>query len=363
MWDLLRKLYDLQHRVWYILNEAYYKIKSIVKNVWTSIANTVTTSIKWANAKIEARINDVKAWVGDEIKLITKKAWRDLTNLKNSIWATYYDLKGKVIEWVADVRVDAKKWFNQAKEDTLKWFGIAQSDLVLTKEGLEAQRLIDQGAVSDALANVQALIDPIVDPSTVALIQEVKTYQFTLTNFLTNPLAFTAAYVRSIFMLMLEFSLAYALGAVETALPPWPVFGDNGAGGPLPYGPGPPPGTGAIAPPVKSYSRLTDFFRSGHPGLDIAAPEGTIIYACHDGKVSACGWSTVGYGNRIIIGGGEWWTLYAHLSQINVKVSQVIKARDPIGKMGCTGNSTCSHLHLEVKQHGRHIDPLTVLAW
>ena len=91
-----------------------------------------------------------------------------------------------------------------------------------------------------------------------------------------------------------------------------------------------------------------------HNGIDIAAPVGTPIRAAASGRVAKSAFSG-GYGKHIMIthfpdgaSGQKWVTVYAHLSDINVKVGDQVTTGQLIGKMGSTGNSTGSHLHFEI---------------
>lgn len=90
-----------------------------------------------------------------------------------------------------------------------------------------------------------------------------------------------------------------------------------------------------------------------HRGMDIANTVGTQVNVVGDGVVSVAG-RVGGLGNCImvthIVDGRMLTTVYGHLSKIDVKVGDRLKAGDPIGKMGNTGNSTGSHLHLEVHE-------------
>jgi murein DD-endopeptidase MepM/ murein hydrolase activator NlpD len=55
-------------------------------------------------------------------------------------------------------------------------------------------------------------------------------------------------------------------------------------------------------------------------------------------------------------------TLYAHLSRIDVRSGQALRAGERLGLVGTSGYSTGPHLHLEVRRNGRPIDPLRVLG-
>ena len=91
-----------------------------------------------------------------------------------------------------------------------------------------------------------------------------------------------------------------------------------------------------------------------HNGIDIKGPVGTPIRAALSGRVEKVAFSGP-YGKHIRINhfpdgydGQKWTTLYAHLSDINVKVGDQVTTGQLIGKMGSTGNSTGSHLHFEI---------------
>ncbi len=100
-----------------------------------------------------------------------------------------------------------------------------------------------------------------------------------------------------------------------------------------------------------------------HKGIDIANKSAPNILAADSGTVVVAGWvDNYGYGNRVVIDHGNGYkTLYAHLSQIYVKQGQTVKRGDAIGKMGCTGRCTGTHLHFEIIKKGTYIPPLSIL--
>lgn len=98
-----------------------------------------------------------------------------------------------------------------------------------------------------------------------------------------------------------------------------------------------------------------------HQGLDIAAPTGTKIKAAASGTVSYSGVKG-GYGNLIIIDHGNGiTTYYGHCSKLIAKVGEKVNAGDIIAEVGSTGNSTGSHLHLEIRRNGTYINPTNYL--
>jgi murein DD-endopeptidase MepM/ murein hydrolase activator NlpD len=81
-----------------------------------------------------------------------------------------------------------------------------------------------------------------------------------------------------------------------------------------------------------------------HAGLDFSAPTGTPIYATSDGVVQQAGFSTDGYGNKVVINHGYGFqTLYAHMVRVKAKAGQSVKRGEVIGYVGSTGKSTGSH--------------------
>ncbi|MDR0624646.1 MAG: M23 family metallopeptidase [Treponema sp.] len=94
-----------------------------------------------------------------------------------------------------------------------------------------------------------------------------------------------------------------------------------------------------------------------HEGMDLAAPEGTEVYAAGDGVVTETGEDPV-YGRYVIIKHGEnWATLYGHLQKINTVLRSEVRSGTLIGRVGSTGQSTGPHLHFELRRNGQARDP------
>jgi murein DD-endopeptidase MepM/ murein hydrolase activator NlpD len=94
-----------------------------------------------------------------------------------------------------------------------------------------------------------------------------------------------------------------------------------------------------------------------HTGLDFRAASGDPVRATANGKVASSGW-TGGYGRMVEIDHGNGLsTRYGHLSEISVKVGDVIKIGQVIGAVGSTGRSTGPHLHYETRIDGEAVDP------
>lgn len=94
-----------------------------------------------------------------------------------------------------------------------------------------------------------------------------------------------------------------------------------------------------------------------HTGLDFSAALGTPIRAVLGGRVVFAGWGGA-YGRFTKIeapSGEQFW--YAHQSEQRVRVGDVVRSGQVIGRVGATGNTTGPHLHLERRVGGRALDP------
>ena len=123
--------------------------------------------------------------------------------------------------------------------------------------------------------------------------------------------------------------------------------------------------------PVK-FSRISSRFSTGryhpilkrwrrHTGVDYAAPTGTPVRATAAGRILLLG-RKGGYGKTVIIKhGGNYGTLYAHLSRYDrtVRAGSYVEQGQIIGYVGSTGLATGPHLHYEFQVNGVHRNPLT----
>ena len=94
-----------------------------------------------------------------------------------------------------------------------------------------------------------------------------------------------------------------------------------------------------------------------HSGIDISASPGTPIRATADGAVSHAGW-TLNNGYLVILEHGFGFsTIYAHNQKNAVKKGQIVKRGNIIGYVGSTGKSTGPHVHYEIWEKGRNVNP------
>jgi len=97
--------------------------------------------------------------------------------------------------------------------------------------------------------------------------------------------------------------------------------------------------------------------RTFHRGIDIAAPQGSPIYPIKAGIVEETGFSN-SYGNYVRIKHEDGTSsLYAHNEKNLVKRGEQVDITTQIASVGSTGRATGNHLHLEILQNGRSINP------
>lgn len=98
--------------------------------------------------------------------------------------------------------------------------------------------------------------------------------------------------------------------------------------------------------------------RAMHRGVDYAGRIGLNVYATGDGVVIRTRDSRTGFGKEVLVDHGFGYvTRYGHMQSILVHVGQKIKRGCIIGTLGSTGKSTGPHLHYEVRQYGRALNP------
>ncbi len=109
--------------------------------------------------------------------------------------------------------------------------------------------------------------------------------------------------------------------------------------------------------------RITRCVTGSHVACDIANASMPPIFASQSGTVvGVYRYTVTGYGLAVVVDhGGGLQTLYAHMSEIYVAQGQSVSQGQSLGRMGCTGYCTGTHLHYEVRLNGRKQNPLNYL--
>lgn len=98
-----------------------------------------------------------------------------------------------------------------------------------------------------------------------------------------------------------------------------------------------------------------------HDGIDLSAPEGTLVRAAADGVVIYSG-EQRGYGNIVILQhDGGLITLYAQNKENLVREGMKVRRGDPVARVGEFSRTSGPHLHFEVREGSVPKDPLKYL--
>ena len=123
--------------------------------------------------------------------------------------------------------------------------------------------------------------------------------------------------------------------------------------------------------PLKSYTITSPFGMRIHPihkverfheGVDMAAPQGTPIYAAKSGKVTTTSFQAGGAGYYVSINHGDGFaSIYMHMTHYIVKPGQHVSTGQVIGYVGSTGGSTGPHLHFGISYNGTYVNPMSYI--
>lgn len=104
-----------------------------------------------------------------------------------------------------------------------------------------------------------------------------------------------------------------------------------------------------------------------HYGIDMAALKGTLVYPAARGTVLYAGFAR-GYGNTVLISHSQRYTTrYAHLDTVYTHKGAIVHPEKALGTVGDTGytitrGKDASHLHFEVADRGKQVNPLPLLV-
>ena len=123
--------------------------------------------------------------------------------------------------------------------------------------------------------------------------------------------------------------------------------------------------------PVPYYTLTSPFGMRIHPirgtwkmhnGVDLAAAQGTPIYAAKSGKVTVTSYQAGGAGYYVSINHGDGFSsVYMHMTHYIVSPGQYVTAGQVIGYVGSTGGSTGPHLHFGISYNGTYVNPMNYI--
>ena len=122
-----------------------------------------------------------------------------------------------------------------------------------------------------------------------------------------------------------------------------------------------------VWPVVGGGNYISQYFRYGHYGLDIAADYGSTVRAAGSGTVIFAGWKSNGGGYQVWIAHGSGlYTTYNHMAGVSVGSGQSVDRGQQVGRIGQSGNASGPHLHFEVWRGmvwdgGTQVNPLGYL--
>ena len=99
-----------------------------------------------------------------------------------------------------------------------------------------------------------------------------------------------------------------------------------------------------------------------HDGIDLVAPQGSVVRAAADGVVRNVTHSNKGLGNVVEVDHRNGYvTRYALLGDISVSQGRTVKVGQKIGTVGVSSTTFAPHLHYEVRRNGTILDPVNFL--
>lgn len=121
------------------------------------------------------------------------------------------------------------------------------------------------------------------------------------------------------------------------------------------------PVPGELTTPFGLRRILNEEPRSSHSGVDLRAAVGEPVRSANYGRIVLEG-EFYFHGKAVVIDHG-WgiYTMYFHLSQVNVSVGEFVEKNAVIGLAGSSGRATGPHLHWGVRLGGARVDPLSLL--
>lgn len=109
-------------------------------------------------------------------------------------------------------------------------------------------------------------------------------------------------------------------------------------------------------------TQISQNYSKYHPAIDITAQLNTTVKPVAPGVVEKTFTDIYGRGKTIIIRHSDGFkSLYAHLNKTLVKEQEEVNSSKAIGTVGLTGRTSGAHLHLEIEEYSKDVNPLKVL--
>jgi len=117
----------------------------------------------------------------------------------------------------------------------------------------------------------------------------------------------------------------------------------------------------AIGTPFGVRRIINNIPKNSHSGVDLTAEEGEPVKAPNNG-VAVLVDEQFFSGKSVILDHGQGiYTMFFHLSKINVRFGQAVLKGETIAEVGSTGRSTGAHLHWGTRVQGAKVDPLQLM--
>lgn len=115
--------------------------------------------------------------------------------------------------------------------------------------------------------------------------------------------------------------------------------------------------------PVETLTGVSQGYHVLHAGVDLRAPKGTRVVSVESGVVIEVKRMVVGYGHFVRVAhNGTMSSLYAHLDQVAVVAGQKVTKGEQLGTVGLTGWTTGPHLHFEIYEGNKSVNPMKFIA-
>jgi murein DD-endopeptidase MepM/ murein hydrolase activator NlpD len=120
------------------------------------------------------------------------------------------------------------------------------------------------------------------------------------------------------------------------------------------------PGVQFIWPVISGRGLTTQYYSKWHTAIDIADASGPSLVAISSGRVTSAGWQSGGGANVVTIQFDNGFSaLYAHMASFSVRTGDRVVQGQVIGRMGCSGACTGTHVHFSLFNNGAVVNPIS----